>query len=73
MATIRENRKSTLILRVETGTTSSGTKYANRTINSINPITSDTTLLGIGTALAELQTCPLSEVQRTDKASLVTA
>lgn len=74
MAAKKTNKKCALKLKVEVGTTSSGVaKYGTRTITDINPDLTDDDMQSLGTSLAALQTYPVSDVQRTDTASLVTA
>ena len=74
MATQRTNITTSLKIKVENGTTDAGAvKYATRTFSSINPEISDEDLLAVGQGLAALQSHDVGDIQRAEKATLVTA
>lgn len=73
MATQRTNITTSLKIKVENGTTNTGTvKYATRTFSSINPEISDEDLLAVGQDLGALQTHDVGDVQRVENATMIT-
>lgn len=75
MATQRTNITTSLKIKVENGTTNTGTvKYATRTFSSINPEISDEDLLAVGQGLGALalQSHDVGDIQRLENATMIT-
>ena len=73
MATQRTNITTSLKIKVENGTTNTGTvKYATRTVSSINPEISDEDLLAVGQGLGALQSHDVGDIQRLENATMIT-
>jgi hypothetical protein len=74
MAATKSEAAAKLILKVETGQTSTGVPiYSSRTFANINPALTDDDVLAIGSALAGLQSRSLGSIHRQDTAKLVEA
>lgn len=71
MAT-RENQTCSFKLKLIIGTTESGKdKYKMTAFNHVNPAASDTDVYAVAASLAKLQEYTVSDVIRTDNASLI--
>lgn len=69
MAAVKSELKTSLTLQVEVGTTATGAaKTANRTYSNINPALSDDNALEVISAIGTLQSLPIADYIRTDKA-----
>jgi len=74
MAAIKTQATSKLILKVETGTTEAGAAvYSQRSFGDINPELGTEDAYAVASALAALQTYPLSAIIRTDSSVLTEA
>lgn len=72
MAAVKDQQKTSIILKVETGTAAGGSAiYSNRTFSKIAPAATDTNLLSFANALGALQIYPVGTVLRRDEAILV--
>jgi len=72
MAAKKETQNTKLVLKVVTGTATSGKAItASRTFSQVNPAVSDDDLLTVGAALADLQSHAISTISRVDTATLV--
>lgn len=72
MAVVETGKATKMILKVATGTSSSGqTIYSNRTISNVSPNVASATIFSIGTSLAALQSHALGSIARQDTAILV--
>ncbi len=72
MAAVKTNEKTSIILKVETGTAAGGGAiYSNRTFSKVNPEATDDHLLTFANALGALQIYPVGTVLRRDEATLV--
>ena len=71
MAVIKSDKATKLVLKVVTGSTAAGSSYASRNFQHINPELADEDAYAIGSALAALQTYPLSTVSRDDTSVLI--
>ena len=72
MAAKKETQNTKLVLKVVTGTATSGKAItASRTFSAVNPAVSDDDLLAVGAALGDLQSHAISTISRVDTATLV--
>ena len=71
---VKENIQCSIVLKVQTGTTTTGkASYTSRTFGDINPEISDDNVLTIGQKLAGLQKYDLGSVNREDTAEIAQA
>ena len=74
MAAKKETQSTKRVLKVVTGTASSGKSItASRTFSAVNPAVSDDDMLDIGAKLGALQAYDVSTISRVDTATLVAA
>ena len=74
MAAKKETQSTKLVLKVVTGTSSSGKAItSSRTFSAVNPAATDDDMLDVGAALGALQAHDVQTISRVDTATLVAA
>ncbi|MCI6086528.1 DUF1659 domain-containing protein [Selenomonas sp.] len=72
MAAKKESQSTKLVIKVVTGTASSGKAItSSRTYSAVNPAVTDDDMLDIGAKLGALQSHDVSTISRVDTATLV--
>lgn len=70
MAAVRQNKTTSIILKLETGE-DGATTYVNNTFSRVNPNLTDSDCFTVASGLAGLIKYPLSAIRRQDTATLV--